>query len=162
MSVRSIRNRAIFIVITLQVASLLAFPSWVRSAPEVGRIVRVKVKTANVRKGPGTNHERIWRAPRNYPYKVIERSGKWLKVRDYEGYEEWIYGPLTDEQPAVVVRVKKANIRKGPGMKFPILFRASKGAPFLVLEEEGKWLKVRHAGGNQGWIFGKLVWGKFP
>ncbi|MFQ5929606.1 MAG: SH3 domain-containing protein [Acidobacteriota bacterium] len=142
----------------LLVLSLLASLAFVE-APLTAEIVRVKVKMANVRSGPGTQFEKVWVAPRNYPYRVLKRQGKWLKVRDFEGFEEWIYGPLTDLKPAAVVKVNRANVRKGPGTNHPILFTTDRGVPFVVLEKKGKWVKVRHADGERGWIFRKLLWG---
>ncbi len=112
---------------------IFLFLVWVGGAAGAREIVRVKVKEANIRAGPGTKYERVWRAPRNYPYRVLKRRGRWLRVRDFDGYEEWIYGPLTDGKPAVVVKVKRANVREGPGTNNPILFSAEKGVPFLVL-----------------------------
>ena len=60
---------------------------------------------------------------------------------------------------AVIVKVKSANIRKGPGADQPALFTADKGVPFLVVGKKGSWLKVRHADGDEGWIARKLLWG---
>ncbi|MFQ5916342.1 MAG: SH3 domain-containing protein [Nitrospiraceae bacterium] len=143
--------------LVLSLSGSLAFAE----APLTAEIVRVKVKLANIRSGPGTRFEKIWVVPRNYPYRVLKRQGKWLKVRDFEGFEDWIYGPLTDHKPAAVVKVNRANVRKGPGTNYPVLFRSDMGVPFLVLEKRGKWVKVRHADGERGWIFRKLLWGSF-
>lgn len=122
-------------------------------------MVRVKVKTANLRSGPGTRFEKVWGAPRNYPLRVLKRKGRWLNIRDFQGFEDWIYAPLTDRKPAVVVKVNRANVREGPGTNHSILFATEQGVPFLVLDRSKKWLKVRHADGDEGWIFQKLVWG---
>ncbi|MFQ5849363.1 MAG: SH3 domain-containing protein [Candidatus Binatia bacterium] len=131
----------------------------VEAAALAAEMVRVKVRMANLRSGPGTHFEKVWKVPRNYPFRVLKREGRWLKVRDFEGFEDWIYGPLTDHKPAVVVKVKRANIRKGPGTNYPVVFQTDWGVPFRVLKKKGKWLKVRHDDGDKGWIFQKLVWG---
>ncbi|MFQ5913150.1 MAG: SH3 domain-containing protein [Nitrospinota bacterium] len=143
----------------ISILSVLAFLSCFSSGALAAEIVRVKVKAANTRLGPGTRFEKVWTAPMNYPYQVLKRKGRWLRVRDFDGYQEWIYRPLTDGKPAVVVKVKKANIRKRPTTKSPITFRADRGLPFRVLRKKGRWIKVRHADGDQGWIFERLVWG---
>lgn len=121
--------------------------------------VRVKAERANIRKGPGTRFQKIWTAPTNYPYRVLKRNGKWLNVKDYQGYEEWIYAPLTDKKAAVIVRTKRANIRGGPGTGHNIRFTADRGVAFRVLKRQGNWLKVRHHDGQEGWIYRNLVWG---
>ncbi|MBI2879492.1 MAG: SH3 domain-containing protein [Candidatus Rokubacteria bacterium] len=121
--------------------------------------VRVKVETANVRGGPGTQFDRRWQAYENYPLKVVGRRGDWLKTVDFEGYEGWLHAPLTDRQPAVVVKREWANIRSGPGTNHPVAFTAERGVAFLLLGTRGNWLKVEHADGDDGWIHKSLVWG---
>jgi len=140
-----------------------AFASFalLQGTSQAADIVRVKVKQANLRSGPGTKFEKMWNAPMNYPYQVVERKGKWLKVQDFSGYEDWIYGPLTDESPAVVVKVKQANIRKGSSTNDEIVFTADMGVPFLVLDKKGDWLRVRHEDGDEGWIYQNLIWGSY-
>ncbi|MFQ5898818.1 MAG: SH3 domain-containing protein [Candidatus Methylomirabilia bacterium] len=135
----------------------LAGPAMVHAAD----FVRVKVEMANVREGPGTQFTRVWRAYRNDPLRVVERKGQWLKVEDFEGYKGWIYAPLTDAKPAVIVKgvQKWANIRLRPGLDQPVVHRADRGVSFRLLEEKGQWLQVQHADGDRGWIYRPLVWG---
>ena len=129
------------------------------AAAHSNAFVRVMVETANVREGPGTRFDRSWQAYENYPLKVVGRRGDWLKTVDFEGYEGWIHAPLTDRQPAVVVKNEWANIRSGPGTKHPVAFTAERGVAFLLLGTRGNWLKVEHADGDDGWIHKSLVWG---
>lgn len=124
-------------------------------------MVRVKVKTANVRSGPGKKFNKVGKVPENYPYRIISRKGRWLKVRDFEGFEDWIYGPLTDKQPAAAVKVKRANVRQGPGTNHPIVLTADKGVAFRILAKKGDWVKVRTDEGDQGWVSRNLLWGFF-
>lgn len=124
-------------------------------------MVRVKVKTANLRSGPGKKFNKVGKVPENYPYRVISRKGRWLKVRDFEGFEDWIYGPLTDKQAAAAVKVKRANVRQGPGTDHPIVLTADKGVAFRILAKKGDWVKVRTDEGDQGWVSRNLLWGFF-
>ena len=124
-------------------------------------MVRVKVKTANLRSGPGKDFSKVGKVPENYPYRVISRKGRWLKVRDFEGFEDWIYGPLTDKQAAAAVKVKRANVRQGPGTDHPIVLTADKGVAFRILAKKGDWVKVRTDEGDQGWVSRNLLWGFF-
>ncbi len=59
-------------------------------------------------------------------------------------------------QPAEAGRIvtvkKKANVRKGAGVNHPIHFTAFQYYPLEVLEEKGKWLKVRDYEGDVGWV----------
>lgn len=154
MSVNSWRLRRVRLLILVSV--LLATPVLAQSEA----FVRVKVEIANVREGPGTSFSRLWRAYENDPLKVVERKGEWLSVEDFEGMKGWIYSPLTDTQPAVIVKAVKewANVRSGPGSKHSVAFRADRGVSFRLLDKKGKWLHIQHADGDKGWVHASLVW----
>lgn len=140
-------------------AAVMATALVAAAAAGPAKFVRVKVNIANIREGPGTRYPLLWRVEQNFPLKVVERRKSWLKTIDFLGDEGWIYAPLTDGKPAVVVEVDLANIRSGPGKNHPIRFKVEWGTGFRVTDRRGQWLKVRQAGGNKGWIHGNLVWG---
>lgn len=129
------------------------------AAAQTNGWARVKVDTANLRQGPGTNFEVLARAYENDPLKVLGRKGKWLSVLDFQGSKSWIYGSLIDREPAVIVTASTANVRSGPGTRHAIVFTAERGVAFRVLASTGRWLKVEHEDGDQGWIYERLVWG---
>lgn len=56
----------------------------------------VKVREANVRTGPGTNHEASPLSPvdKYYSFKVVETRGDWVRVEDAASNEGWVYKPL--------------------------------------------------------------------
>ncbi len=153
------RIRRILGAISISAIILPAFLISAQDSALAADLVRVKVKIANVRSGPGTKYKKKWSAPRNYPYMVLKRKGRWIQVRDYEGYKDWIHRNLTDKRPAVIVKEKSADIRKGPGKNHPIAFTSDRGVPYLVLGKRGGWFKVRHADGDEGWISRSQVWG---
>lgn len=123
------------------------------------RFVRVKVETANMREGPGTGYPLLWQVVENFPLKVVSRRQNWLKTVDFLGDEAWIYAPLTDGRPAVVVEVDVANVRSGPGTSHPVRFQVEWGSAFRVLDRRGKWLQIEDTDAGRGWIHGALVWG---
>ena len=114
---------------------------------------------ANVRSGPGTNHEILWSAGKYYPVDIIKKSGNWYQIRDFEGDTGWIYRRLLKKIPAVIVKGTIVNVREGPGTGFRVLFQAEKGVSFKLLKRNKNWLKVRHADGEVGWIHKSLAWG---
>jgi len=140
----------LLMLLALGVASASAAP---------GDYVRVKVETANVRKQPTARAEALWQVYENDPLKVLAERGAWLKVRDFEGEEGWVYAPLTDERPAVIVTASVANVRSGPGTSHPVAYTADRGVAFLVIRTRGEWLEVEHADGERGWLHRTLVWG---
>jgi SH3-like domain-containing protein len=118
----------------------------------------VKASIANVRSGPGKTYEILWKVEQYHPLEVLTKSDQWIQFRDFEGDIGWIHQSLVASIPAVITRSDKCNVRKGPGTSFDILLTVERGIPFKILERKGKWLQVRHADGDQGWIHKSLVW----
>lgn len=120
----------------------------------------VCVARDNVRAGPGTNYDVLWQVQRYHPVEVVDRSGKWVRFRDFEGDQAWIHESLV--KPVVVTswkntKVKKDNVRTGPGEK--IKFKVGQGVPFYVNSKKGDWLEVKRADGatDSGWVHSSIV-----
>ena len=120
--------------------------------------VAVDVELANVRSGPGTQYKLLWKLEKHHPVDVLQKSGGWFYVQDFEGDKGWIYGKLVNGDKAVIVDKVKCNVRSGPGTEHDIIFTVERGVPFKVLERKGEWLHIRHADGDVGWIHRTLVW----
>jgi SH3-like domain-containing protein len=118
----------------------------------------VKTSVANIRSGPGTEHDILWKVEQYHPLFIIGTSGSWYKFRDFEGDEGWIHQSLMDNIPSVVTIKKNCNVRSGPGTAFEIVFTVGKGIPFKVNKRKGNWIHIRHADGDRGWIYKTLVW----
>lgn len=113
---------------------------------------------ANIRSGPGTQHDVLWQVERYYPVQVIEKVGKWYRFHDFEGDEGWIHANLVRKIPSVITKQDRNNLRSGPGTKYKIVDTAERGVPFKVLKRKGSWLFVQHADGDKAWIHKSLVW----
>jgi SH3-like domain-containing protein len=142
-----------------KVALLVLLLVIVWPAGATAKRLAVHTGKANVRSGPGTKHEILWTAGKYYPVDIIKQSGNWYQVRDFEGDQGWIYRTLLKKIPAVIVKGSIANVRKGPGTNFDVLFQAEKGVSFKLLKKKGKWFNIRHADGDVGWIHKSLLWG---
>jgi SH3-like domain-containing protein len=119
----------------------------------------VAVNKANVRSGPGKNYEVLWSVGKYFPVDIVKTSGDWRQIRDYEGDAGWIHRSLLKEIPSVIVKGSLVNVREGPGKDTKVLFQAESGVSFRVEEKKDKWLRVKHADGDTGWIHESLVWG---
>ena len=122
-------------------------------------MVSVERPKANLRAGAGTQHEVQWILGHGYPLRVLARQGKWLKVRDFENDEGWIYRSLTGRTPHMIVKSKVANIRSGPGTRNRVVGRAEYGEVLRTLDKRRDWAKVRNEEGLVGWISRNLLWG---
>lgn len=118
----------------------------------------IKGKVANIRSGPGTNHEVIWQAEQFYPIEVIQKQGDWILFKDYENDKGWVSASLTATTQTVIVKNQTVNVRSGASTSNPIVFKAQKGTPFQVLKKQDQWYQVKHADGDTGWISSTVVW----
>lgn len=132
------------------------------SAPAIAaNRVCVKVTEANLRQGPGTHYEKSWTVFAYMPFRKIGQRGNWYHVQDVDGDRHWIFRKLVSSKlRCTVVKVKKANVRSGPGTNFPMadLGSLDKYYSFRVIGESGRWLKVEDDLGNSGWIAKSLLW----
>lgn len=113
----------------------------------------------NLRAGPGKDQKRLFVVSRGYPVRVVERRDGWVKVEDFEGDRAWVHGDLLSADRTVVVTGEVVNIRRGPSTDRPVVFRAKRGVLLRYRGQEGDWVQVRHADGDEGWVYAPLVWG---
>ena len=118
----------------------------------------VSAPVANIRSGPGTSHNVLWKVEKYFPLRVIEKSGDWYHFEDFEGDKGWVHQSLVSKISAVVTKNDACNIRSGPGTNNKIIFTVEKGIPFKVLKREGSWIHIEHADGDKGWIHKSLIW----
>jgi SH3-like domain-containing protein len=122
-------------------------------------MVSIDRPTVNMRTGPGTEYPATWQLARGYPLTVVGRKGSWLRVRDFENDEGWVYRPLVGKKPYLVVRVKSLNVRSAPSTKARIVGKAEYGVVLQTLRRSQGWVQVRHETGLSGWVASKHVWG---
>lgn len=118
----------------------------------------VAVPEANVRAGAGESYEVMWKIDKYFPVEVLETKGEWCRFRDYENDEGWIHKSLLKKISSVITKKDRCNIRSGPGTDYRKVFTVDNGIPFRVIKNRGKWLKIRHSDGDEGWIHKSLVW----
>ncbi|MFU8819425.1 MAG: SH3 domain-containing protein [Desulfurivibrio sp.] len=140
----------------LVTAALLIGTEAAAQAIEMVSVDRPKI---NMRSGPGTNHSILWELGRGYPLMVIGRQDKWLRVRDFENDEGWVYQPLVGRKAHLVVKAKIVNIRSGPGTRYRVVGQAKYGVVLRTQERRSGWVKVRHENGLAGWVARDLLWG---
>jgi len=118
----------------------------------------VSATVANIRSGPGKNHDILWKVEKHHPLFILKKKGQWYHFRDFEEDEGWVHESLVDKTLSVITKTDKCNVRYGPGTGYKIMFTVDKGIPFRVLKKKGKWIKIQHADGDKGWIHKSLVW----
>lgn len=122
----------------------------------------VKSQRANLRTGPDTKFPKSWEVFEFMPLEKIGQKGGWIQVRDVDGERHWVRSDLVTEQfLCAVVRIERGNLRKGPGLKYPLAEASPvlRYSTFRVLSRsKNGWLKVVDAYGSSYWVSEKVVW----
>jgi len=118
----------------------------------------VKVNLANVRAAPSKKAEILWQVARYHPFVVVSRQGDWYKCQDFEGDTGWLSQKVLSQASTVITIKDNCNVRSGPGTRNRILFVVDREVPLKVIKRQGRWIKIRHEDGDQGWIHSSLVW----
>jgi SH3-like domain-containing protein len=151
---RSLRN-----VAGLAAAAVLFGFAFAASASYAQQMVSVSREEINMRAGPGTRFEAIWTLIRGYPLRVLARRGRWIKVRDFEGDQGWVFRSLIGRTPYHIVKAQVANLRALPSTQSRILGRLDYGAILRTLGKRAGWVRVRQSDGTRGWVARSLLWG---
>ena len=150
-------SRSLFVIIQ-RMLIVTAFFASLSTVALAGERLAVAVNVANVRSGPSTKYDILWKFSKYYPIRIIKKAGSWYRFVDFEGDKGWMHKSLVRMIPTVITIKEKCNIRSGPSTKIKIVFTAEKGVAFKVIKRKGGWIHVRHADGDQGWIYRSLVW----
>jgi SH3-like domain-containing protein len=122
-------------------------------------MVSVTGSSLNMRSGAGIRYQTVWELSQGYPLSVTGREGNWLKVRDFENDEGWVYRSLTGKAPHYIVETRIANIRSRPDTKSRVVGKARYGDVLGTVENRREWVKIKDANGLQGWVARRLLWG---
>lgn len=94
------------------------------------------------------------------PVEAIVTLDTWVKVRDMKGDLAWIERRQLADRRTVQVRGETAQIHAEPNESAAVVFAAEPDVllDFVAVAETG-WIKVRHRGGQQGFVKTSRVWG---
>jgi SH3-like domain-containing protein len=121
----------------------------------------IKSEKANLRKGPGIKHEKLWQVFQYMPFKLLKTKGDWKQVKDLDGDSYWVHAPLTTQKyKCAVIKNHKTNLREGPGTQFPMVSWApvDKFFSMKVLKIDSNWVHIEDAAGDKAYIYRPLVW----
>jgi SH3-like domain-containing protein len=126
------------------------------------RFVSLKADTANVRRGPSTEHEVQWvYKRRGLPVEIVAEFERWRRIRDADGETGWIYYSLLDgERTALLTGSEEIPLYAEPG-----------GGQIVALAEPGvigalqlcrpRFCQIT-AKGYTGWAARRHIWGVYP
>jgi hypothetical protein len=71
-----------------------------------------------------------------------------------------VAGEVPFATPISLTVTARANVREGPGTRFPIRLTLDRGAVIRGHSYAGDWIRVANRDGSGGWILGSLVEGQ--
>ena len=152
------RSKTYVLIKACSIASISIVLLIIFSSIAIAERLTATSSIVNIRSGPGTKYDILWKVGKYHPILVLKKSGSWYRFRDFEGDKGWIHKSLVRNIPSVITNKENCNVRSGPGTKYKILFATEKGVPFKTLKRKGNWIHVQHADGDRGWIHKSLVW----
>ena len=109
---------------------------------------------------PSLRADKLFVADRHLPVEVVVDVDGWAKVRDRSGSLAWVEKKALSSQRFVVVTVPLANIHKSADANSELVFQAEENIVLEWLDSDNKgWVKVRHSGGQAGYVKVNQVWG---
>lgn len=117
----------------------------------------VHAKKANLRKGPGTNYQKLAQVKIYTPVKRLKKTGKWVKIKNFQDEVFWIYQTLiTEKYLCGTVAQDKVEFYTKPDFNSFPFYGAPMNAGFSVrilsLENENDWVKVVDSAKNISWV----------
>lgn len=109
---------------------------------------------------PSQRGSKLFVIRRETPVEVVVSLEGWSKVRDAEGGLAWIEKKYLVEKRSVIVTAARAEVRQKAEEGSPLVFEAEKSVALEYLEAlPGGWIKVRHQGGQSGFVRSNQIWG---
>lgn len=172
---RLLRSAAAMLAALLLAGFLSALPAAAQSLPTgpsglpLPRFVSLKSGKVNLRVGPGTQYAVEWRYLKaGLPMEIIQEYDNWRRVRDAEGTEGWVHGSLLSGRRTAMAAPwlrgqprKYVEMRRGPGAASGLAARIEPGALLTVEACDGSACLAR-AGGTEGYVSQKQIWGVYP
>ena len=130
----------------------------------LAEMVAITGEEINMRSGPGTKNEVLWKISSGFPLEVVKRSGEWLQVKDFEGSVGWVQKNTVNSAPHMIVKAnketdEKINIRAEANGQSKVVAQAKYGVVFKTVNKKGSWINVEHQDGVKGWVENSLLWG---
>ena len=116
----------------------------------------VNVVAVNVRKGPGTQYDKVGVLNKNTNVSVVKIQAEWAHLDN----DTWIYAPYltlvgtaqpvpAEQGTEYYVNVPAVNVRKGPGTQYDMVGISNKNTKVRVVEIQGNWAHLN----NETWIY---------
>ncbi|NLK69060.1 MAG: C40 family peptidase [Clostridiaceae bacterium] len=120
----------------------------------------VSIDTLNIRKGAGSDTDKIGTLKKGERIKVIGNADKWSKIITPDNAEGYVYTEYIADTPPPVykyINAEALNIRKSSSSSSEKLGTIAYGNRVQVFEESGKYIRILTKDGIEGYVLKEHV-----
>ena len=130
------------------------------SANESINFLSLKKDEVNLRQGPSFEYPiKLIYKKKHLPVIILDKSGPWKKIRDFENNTGWIHTVLlSKKKSAINIKNNSVIYKKSTIFSKPIA-KLEAGRLLLVKKCKVKWCKIA-SGNYEGWILKSTLWGR--
>ena len=120
----------------------------------------LKKDEVNLRQGPSFEYPiKLIYKKKHLPVIILDKSGPWKKIRDFENNTGWIHTVLlSKKKSAINIKNNSVIYKKSTIFSKPIA-KLETGRLLLVKKCKVKWCKIA-SGNYEGWILKSTLWGR--
>ena len=120
----------------------------------------LKKNEVYLRQGPSFEYPiKLIYKKKHLPVIILDKSGPWRKIRDFENNTGWIHVVLLSKKKSAINIKNNSIIYKKPTIYSKPIVKLEVGRLVLIKKCKSKWCKIT-SGGYSGWIFKDSLWGK--
>ena len=129
-------------------------------ANENVNFLTLKNDEVNLRQGPSFEYPiKLIYKKKYLPIIVLDKSGPWKKIRDFENNTGWIHTVLLSKKKSAINIKNNSVLYKKPTIYSKPIAKLENGRLVLIKKCKVKWCKIS-SGGYKGWIVKNALWGK--
>ena len=129
-------------------------------ANESTNFLTLKKNEVNLRQGPSFEYPiKLIYKKKYLPVIILDKSGPWRKIRDFENNTGWIHTVLLSKKKAAINIKNNSILFEKPTIYSEPIARIEIGRLILIKKCKVKWCKIT-SGKYGGWIFKYSLWGK--
>jgi SH3-like domain-containing protein len=153
------KKNKIYLLFLLYLLLVLFFISK-SSAIESINFLSLKKDEVNLRQGPSFEYPiKLIYKKKHLPVIILDKSGPWKKIRDFENNTGWIHTVLlSKKKSAINIKNNSVIYKKSTIFSKPIA-KLETGRLLLVKKCKVKWCKIA-SGNYEGWILKSTLWGR--
>ena len=153
------KKNKIYLLFLLYLLLILFFISK-SSANESINFLSLKKDEVNLRQGPSFEYPiKLIYKKKHLPVIILDKSGPWKKIRDFENNTGWIHTVLLSKKKSAINIKNNSVLYKRPTIFSKPIAKLETGRLMLIKKCQVKWCKVT-SGNYKGWIVKNALWGK--